>query len=214
MQKTNNMEGKKVMFKNKKNWKISVADIADILNAGPLSLDAIGLVGMIQESSDAPRFRMFFLNDLEQCMGAAIKTNHQELMDTMDSLTEKGILSAFHRVDRDGNLIDKIYLIHKMDRKYCFQNPEVEDNDQISLKECAALKLILLTLENHGSLLKSYSGFALSDMIEYLNAKYHMPCEEIRNLIQELLESRWLNLCKVVNSKDDEPFFFCYSLIK
>lgn len=74
MQKSNNMEGKKVMFKNKKNWKISVADIADILNAGPLSLDAIGLVGMIQESSDAPRFRMFFLNDLEQCMGAAIKT--------------------------------------------------------------------------------------------------------------------------------------------
>ena len=214
MQKPNNNEGKIVMGKKKKKQKINATYALELYS---LSLDAIGLLRTIQKNSDAPRFSMFFLDDIEKVMGSVIKTSHQELMDTMDSLAEKGILSAVHKVDDNGNLIDKIYLVHEsseedcpMDRRYRFQEPEVEENDLISLKERAVLGLLSMMFENQRSPLKSCSGFFASDMLGYLNTKFKISFEEGGNLIRELVDSGWINFCQIVKAKDNELVFLCY----
>ena len=135
----------------------------------------------------------------------------------MDSLAEKGILSAVHKVDDNGNLIDKIYLVHEsseedcpMDRRYRFQEPEVEENDLISLKERAVLGLLSMMFENQRSPLKSCSGFFASDMLGYLNTKFKISFEEGGNLIRELVDSGWINFCQIVKAKDNELVFLCY----
>lgn len=169
---------------------------------GKLSLEAAGLSTILWEnnSPDSPLFRSFCLSDLEVFMDVLIEASEEELQEVMDSLTSKGFVFGVYRIDKEGNIKDRVFMIQKLQQS---------ENDHLSLKERAILQLLMMDSEEQKNPI-IFPGFMMADMVTYLHIKFDIPVSKAINLIEELIGNGYVGKHELVKNLGDEPSTFCF----
>ena len=175
---------------------------AELPHPGKLSLETAGLSTILWEnnSPDSPLFRFFHLRDLEAFMDVLIEANEEELQEVMDSLPSKGYVSCVYRIDKKGNIRDRVFMIQKLKQS---------ENDHLSLKERAILHLLMMDSEEQKNPI-IFPGFMMADMVTYLHSKFDIPISKAINLIEELIRNGYVGRHEVVKKLGDDPFTLCF----
>lgn len=133
-------------------------------------------------------------------MDVLIEASEEELQEVMDSLTSKGFVSGVYRIDKEGNIKDRVFIIQKLKQS---------ENDQLSLKERAILQLLMMDSEEQESRI-ILPGFMMADMVTYLHIKFDIPISKAIKLIEELIRNGYVGRHEIVKELGDDPSTFCF----